>query len=120
MSTIPPFGKEEIKAVQDTVNERYKRQVPVEEVTTELRLTPEDRELTECPGLYWQEGDCHFIITKTGAGEYHCQFFYSVREQYGTGIPRYHDIVECVTTLLRVQADHERDRRMQQEEQSSG
>lgn len=49
---------------------------------------------------------------KTGERRYRCQFFYSVYEQYGTGISEFHDIGECVTTLLRVQSDHERDKSM--------
>ena len=107
MSNIPDFSKEEIKAVQDTVKERFHKEIAIHEVDTELRVNPGDRELTECPALYWQVNDCHFIIAKKADENYHCQFFYSVKEQYGTGIDEYHDIVECVTSLLRVQADHE-------------
>ncbi len=34
-----------------------------------------------------------------------CQFFYRRRQMYGTGIPEYDDLAECVVSLLQVQAD---------------
>lgn len=107
MSEIPDFSKEEARAVSETLKERFRKEIEVHEVDTELRLSPGDRELTECPALYWEVDGCHFIIAKKGDERFHCQFFYSVNDQYGTGIDEYHDIVECVTSLLRVQADHE-------------
>ena len=110
MSDIPDFSREEIKAVEDTVKERFRKDIQIHEVDTELRMDPGDRELTECPALYWEEGDCHFIIAKKGDEKFHCQFFYSVKDQYGTGIEEYNDIVECTVSLLRVQADHESSR----------
>ena len=54
---------------------------------------------------YWREDKAQFVIFKTGVQAYRNQFFYSVREQYGTGRDEYTDIGECVTTLLQVQAD---------------
>jgi len=116
MSDIPDFSSEEIKVVEDTVAERFRKPIPVEQVDTELRLDKGDRELTECPALYWQVDDCHFVLAKKGKQRFHCQFFYSVREQYGTGIPEYNDILECVVSLLRVQADHEAERRKEQQD----
>ena len=40
---------------------------------------------------------------------YRSQFFYSALEQFGTGRDL-DDLAECVTTTLRLQADHEKDR----------
>ena len=116
MSDIPDFSSEEIKVVEDTIAERFRRAVHVEQVTVELRVDKGDRELTECPALYWQVDDCHFVLATKGRNRFHCQFFYSVRDQYGTGIPEYDDILECVTSLLRVQADHEATRKNEQQD----
>jgi hypothetical protein len=106
MSSVPDFGDDEIKVVEDTLQERYRRPVPVQRADVELRLTPEDRELTECPALYWEDGECHFVIAKLGKARYHCQFYYGLHQQYGTGRPEYDDLFDCVTTLLKLQADH--------------
>lgn len=107
MSKIPPFTDAERDVVTQAVRERYGKEVEVQPVDAEIRMYPDDRELTEVPGLYWAERGCQFIIFKVGEGRYRCQFFYSVREQYGTGRNEYDDILDCVVTLLRVQADHE-------------
>lgn len=119
MSTIPDFSADEFNVVRDTVKERFRTDIPVEPVNTELRLHKDDRELTECPALYWQVDDCHFLLAKTAESSFHCQFFYGVREQYGTGIERYDDILKCVTSLLQVQADHELRRKNEQAQDST-
>ncbi|HFQ14578.1 MAG TPA: hypothetical protein ENK40_07275 [Gammaproteobacteria bacterium] len=114
MSPIADFTDAENKLVHDTLRERYGEDKPTSLVDVELRIYPDDRELTECPAHYWEHGDCHFILAKTGDSEYFCQFFYGAREQFGTGRDRYDDLFNCLITLLQVQADHERDRNMKQ------
>ncbi|MBI4190255.1 MAG: hypothetical protein HY525_06915 [Betaproteobacteria bacterium] len=47
------------------------------------------------------------ITDFTGADRYRSQFFYSVLEQFGTGRD-FDDLAECVTTTLRLQADHKK------------
>jgi hypothetical protein len=48
-------------------------------------------------------------VFKLADAGFRCQFFYSDAEHYGTGRDEYDDLATCVLTLLRVQADHERD-----------
>ncbi len=115
MSAIPDFTDTETKLVHDTLRERYGKNIETNLVDVELRIFPDDRELTDCPAHYWEHEDCHFILAKTGDSEYFCQFFYGNREQFGTGRERYDDLFTCITTLLQVQADHERDRKMKDE-----
>ena len=110
MSAIPDFTPEETKVVNDTLQERYGKPVEVQAVDVELRLTPNDSQVTECPALYWESGDCHFILAKTDDSSFYSQFFYSGREQFGTGRQHYNDILDCLVTTLRVQADHELER----------
>ena len=107
MSAIPDFNDSELWVVKTTLKERYGYEVEMQLADSELRLSPDDRELTECPTLFWQVDKVSFVIFKTAAERYRCQFFYSIREQYGTGILEYDNITECVTTLLQMQADHE-------------
>jgi hypothetical protein len=104
---IPDFTDTELWVIRQAVSERYRKDIDLQRVDAELRLDPSDRELTLCPGMYWKEQGANFVIFKTGDPAYRCQFFYSVREQYGTGRDEYQDLGDCVMTLLQVQADHE-------------
>ena len=49
------------------------------------------------------------MIFKIAQNRYRSQFYYSMTEQYGTGHD-FDDLAECVTTTLRLQADHEKNR----------
>lgn len=107
MSKIPDFTDSELKVVHDTLQERYGRAVATQQADIELRIYPDDRELTECPAIYWEYGTCHFILAKAGKQQFFSQFFYGNREQFGTGKQFYDDVFDCLMTTLRVQADHE-------------
>jgi hypothetical protein len=107
MSPIPDFTATEQHVVEATVNERFGKPVEVLAADAEIRLYTGDRELTEVPVLYWSERNCQFVIFKVADSRYRNQFFYSVKDQFGTGREEYDDLGDCVLTLLRVQADHE-------------
>ncbi len=106
MSQIPDFNESELWTVETSLRERYGRDIEVQQAETEVRLNLHTTNLDTCPALYWQEDGCHFLVVKTGAERYRCQFFYRVHQVYGTGIPEYDNLTECVVTLLQVQADH--------------
>lgn len=107
MSIIPDFNDSELWVVRTTLKERYGHDIEIQLADSELRLDPSDRELIECPTLFWQVDKVSFVVFKVAPERYRCQFFYSIREQYGTSIEEYYNIGECVTALLQVQADHE-------------
>lgn len=107
MSEIPDFTESELKVINDTLQERYGKPADTQRADIELRIYPDDRELTECPAIYWEQGECHFILAKAGKQQFFSQFFYSPREQFGTGRQFYDDVFDCLITTLRVQADHE-------------
>lgn len=115
MSSIADFTEVENNLIADTLRERYGKETDTRLVDVELRIYPDDRELTECPAHYWERDTCHFILAKTGDSDYFSQFFYGNREQFGTGRDRYDDLFNCIITLLQVQADHERDRKMNED-----
>ena len=106
MSAIPDITDSERWVVETTLKERYGKPIEIQLADVELRLDPGSPALTPCPAMFWKEGNVGFVLTKVGDSRYRCQFFYSVRDQYGTGREVYDDLVECLTTLLRVQADH--------------
>ncbi|CAK0764300.1 conserved hypothetical protein [Gammaproteobacteria bacterium] len=107
MSQILDFSDAELQLVQEVVDRRYGSPTEVQQVTTELRLYPEDQDLTSCSGLYWEGRNAGFLICKTGVDCFRSLFFYRLRTQYGTGVLEYHDLKTCVNHLLQVQADHE-------------
>ena len=104
---IPPLTDTERWIVSSAVKERYGHDVEVQDVDTEIRLYIDDRELTLCPGFYWLERGCHFVLSKTGDSRYRSMFFYRIRDRFSTGREEYDDIGDCVTTLLKMQADEE-------------
>ncbi|QEP44054.1 hypothetical protein D5085_13560 [Ectothiorhodospiraceae bacterium BW-2] len=115
MPAIADFNKNEMWIVNDTLKQRYGTEIDIQFAETEMRLDPHSTALTDCPTLFWSDSKgAHFVIVKVAEGRYRCQFFYRVHQQYGTGVPDYDDLTECVVTLLQVQADHEA---MQREEQ---
>ena len=114
LARIAPMSDTERWVVQQAVNERYAKDVELQDVETEIRLHADDRELALCPGFYWNEHGCHFVLSKTGDSRYRSMFFYRVRDRFSTGREEYDDIGDCVTTLLKMQADEESKRLSEQ------
>ena len=107
---IPDFTDAEWQLVNQILLERYSRLVPLQAADVELLLDPTSNNLTSCPTLYWNELGAEFIVSKLADQRYRCQFFYSAHEQFGTGRDVYDNLGDCVTTLLRLQADHHQTR----------
>lgn len=105
---IPDFTVAQQGLVARLLLRRYSKPVPVQLADSELQLDAASGELTPCPTLYWCERGAQFVVSKVAADRYRCQFFYSETEHYGTGRAEYADLENCVTTLLQVQSDHER------------
>jgi hypothetical protein len=113
MNAIPDIDDAERRVVESALRSRYGRRVETQLADVELKVSPKDETLTACPTLYWEERGAAFVIAKVGAGRYRAMFFYPgdvQGEQYGAGRPEYDDLAECVTTVLRAQADHEKER----------
>ena len=109
-STIPDFTANEEHSVSQALLERYGKLISLQLADSELQLEPAPAPPSICPSLFWSERGADFVICKVGENRYRCQFFYSANEQFGTGRDIYDDLAECVTTLLQVQADHEKTR----------
>ena len=106
--TVSDFTEVERELVAELLQKRYIKPVLPELADSELKLDPASDEMTICPTLYWSERGAHFVVCKVAPGRYRCQFFYADADQYGTGHDDYTDLRNCVLTLLRVQADHEK------------
>jgi hypothetical protein len=109
MSQIPDFTEAERWVIQSTVDERWGRgQHPIQAADVELALAPDSQALTQCPAVFWNAGECNFVIIKTAEHRYRCQFFYNDNlEQLGPSIKEFDDVASCAVTLLRTQADHD-------------
>jgi len=109
-NSIPDITTNEQHIVSEALLQRYGKLVALQLADSELQLDPLSTQLTDCPTLFWSERGADFVICKVGESRYRCQFFYSEQEQFGTGRDVYDILSECVTTLLQVQADHEKTR----------
>jgi hypothetical protein len=110
IAPIPDFDSAERWVIESALKERYGHMVPIELADSELALDPGAPVITTCPTVFWSERGCNFLIFKTAADRYRCQFFYSDEEHYGTGRDEYEELAECVGLLLQLQADHEKQR----------
>jgi hypothetical protein len=114
VTEIPDIGSAERWVVESALRERYGHRVETQLADVELRLAPGEPALSACPSLYWEERGAAFVLAKIGDGRYRGMFFYPGEiggEQYGAGKAEYDDLADCVTALLRAQADHEKERR---------
>ena len=113
MSAIRDFDDGERWLLESCLKERYGTIVATQPAEVELRIAPGDAQPTACPTLYWEQRGAAFVVAKVGDGRWRTMFFYPVEpggEQYGAGQPEYDDLVDCVTSVLRAQADHEKQR----------
>ena len=107
MAEIPEITDTEDWILRTALKERYGRDPEIQLADAEIRLSPSDRELANCPLVHWQDEEgCNFVVFKTGDRNYRCQFFYRGYQQYGTGVKEYDDLSECIVSLLQVQADY--------------
>ena len=112
MSSIPDITDTEQWAVTTTLKERWPDlQIELQLADVEIRMHQGDKELSECPALFWQVDEASFIIIKVAERTYRCQFYYRGYQQYGGGIKDFDDITDCVVTMLQVHADRETVRR---------
>lgn len=108
MTKISDFNDADRWVVETTLKERYGHRVGVELADSEIRLDPA-ADVTVCPTFYWESRGVEFVVFKIAEDRYRSQFYYSLTEQFGTGRD-FDDLAECVTTTLKLQADHEKDR----------
>jgi hypothetical protein len=111
MAAIPDFTEAEMRLVDAALRERYGHALEVQEVETEIRLLPADRELTVCPALYWEDQDrCRFVVSKTGDNTFRSMFFWSVKDRFSTGKEEYDNLGDCLVTTLKMQEEAARRR----------
>ncbi len=113
---IKDFSESDIWTIQQTLDERWgKDKVELQLADVEIRLRPGDRELSTCPAIFWEFEDSNFVVFKIGRSTYKTQFYYKGRDQYGTAVPSFDNILDCIVTVLQVHADLESAKAQQEE-----
>ncbi|WP_198264378.1 hypothetical protein [sulfur-oxidizing endosymbiont of Gigantopelta aegis] len=108
---IKDFSDSNKWTVQQTLDERWgKGKTELQLADVEIKLHRGDRELTTCPALFWDFEKTNFVVFKVGDSTYKGQFYYKGRDQYGTAVEDFDNILDCVVTVLQVHADLERDK----------
>ena len=109
MDSIPNFTPAEIEMVRHLVHQRYQETIEIHLADFELMLDLKREQRVDCSTLFWHMHGANFAVIRSGLNRFRCQFFYTPHDQYGTGREEYDSLEQCVTTLLQVQANHERD-----------
>jgi hypothetical protein len=115
---ISGFSDAELRLTDAALRERYGQAVEVQEVETEIRLHPADRELTVCPALYWEDAErCRFVVSKTGDNQFRSMFFWTVKDRFAAVKEEYDNLGDCLVTTLKMQ---EEAARLRAQEQGAG
>ena len=107
--TSPDFTDREWQLVHELLGQRYGARVELDPIEVDVASTP-DAEAACCPGLHWSARGAHFVVVRTAEAAWRGQFFYDDETLLGPGERVFDDLGDCVTTLLRLQADDERQR----------
>ncbi len=116
---IKDFSETDVWTVQQTLDERWgKDKTELQFADVDVRLRSADRELSTCPALFWEYKESNFVIFKIGRSTYKTQFYYKGRDQYGTSVPSFDNVLDCIVTVLQVHADLERGKSQQSDKDS--
>jgi hypothetical protein len=102
------FTGQQWQLVRALLQQRYATPVALEPIEADIGAEAEGMAPSSYPGLYWSGRDAHFVVIKTAPDRYRGQFFYASDEMFGPGQRDFDELDDCVLTLLRLQADHER------------
>ena len=109
MDLIPNFTPADIETVRQLVHQRYGGGIEIQLTNSDLMLNPKGQQQGDYPTLFWHVHGANFAVIRSGLKRFRCQFFYTPHDQYDTSREEYDSLEQCVTTLLEVQAHHERD-----------
>jgi len=103
------FTDTEITTIRELLVQRYQKDIEIHLADSDMTLDGED-EIREFPTVFWHARGANFILIKTGMFGFRAQFFYTPHEQFDTGVDEYNALAQCVSTVLEVQAEHEKQR----------
>lgn len=103
------FDDHELGVVAELLQRRYGRPTAFECAEAEIELDPAAAVTRTCPALYWEARGAQFVVCKAGEARYRGQFFEGAVAASDIGQREYADVGDCVTSLLRLQSDRERE-----------
>lgn len=107
MSDSVSFTDKEQLQVRSVLRKRWdKGEVSIQIVDVDMRVADSEEENTECPAIYWDASDYHFLLMKVAENKFRPQFFYQDSEEAGAVELEFDDIAECAMALLKMQANH--------------
>ncbi len=102
------FTKQELNAVQESLFRRYKDEIELHLADVEVQPDKNSAQIVEQPAIFWNALGCNFVVFKKDHNRFEGLFFYDPHEQYSLSQSEYSDVVNCVSALLRDEADHSR------------
>ncbi len=107
------FTDTEIATIRELLNYRYQKDIEIHLADSDM-IAEGENEPREYPTVFWHARGANFVVIKTGMFGFRSQFFYTPHEQFDTGIDEYNSLGQCVSALLEVQAEHEKQRLAEQ------
>ncbi len=107
--SIPDFSEQQVSAIQQLINQRYKEDIELHLADSEVQIDPEIPGTTVCPILFWNARECNFVVMRTGEDQYRAQYFYNPHDQYPTQQGYFTTAEDCASAVLREQSDYERE-----------
>ncbi len=102
------FTANELHAVAALLEARYGAPVPIE--CGEAELASHGTSPLAAPVVYWEARGAQFAVCRLAQGRYRGEFFEGGEARAGSGHRDFDDLDDCVTALLRLQSDRERER----------
>ena len=103
------YTENELDSIQQVLNHRYKTEIEIFLADCEVQLDKEKDEIVERPAVYWRALDCNFVVVKMDENRFEGRYFYQPSEHFTNAQQEYSDVVNCVTALLRSQADQSKE-----------
>ena len=103
------YTENELDSIRQVLNHRYKAEIEIFLADCEVQLDKENDEIVERPAVYWRVLDCNFIVVKMDQNRFEGRYFYQPSEHFSDVQQEYSDVVNCVTALLRSQADQSKE-----------
>jgi hypothetical protein len=103
------YTENELDSIRQVLSHRYKAEIEIFLADCEVQLDKEKDEAVERPAVYWRAMDCNFIVVKLDQNRFEGRYFYQPSEHFSNAQQEYSDVVNCVTALLRSQADQSKE-----------
>ena len=105
MEPITDFDNDEMGIIQTVVDTPYRCPTPLNLADVEVQLEPPNPARQNRPAVHWLENGANFIVIKTGDERYRGQFFYRPSEIFTTEQDEYHQLADCIHSLLKIEAN---------------